>query len=94
MITGGGGGGISIEAIVVASRFSITMRGGGGRGVEGGDGLLLGSGVRTLRSNVEGKGRSISSCGVKERGVLVSLSDETSCPKYSIIFFRITNHSN
>jgi hypothetical protein len=53
MITGGGGGGISIEAIVLASRLSIIGRDGGGgcgaRGVEGGDGLSLGSGVPTLR---------------------------------------------
>jgi hypothetical protein len=50
MITGGGGGGISIEAIVLASRLLITSGGGcGARGVDGGDGLSLGSGVSTLR---------------------------------------------
>jgi hypothetical protein len=49
MITGGGGGGISIEAIVLASRLSITGGGCGARGVDGGDILSLGSGVPILR---------------------------------------------
>lgn len=47
-ITAGGGGcGTSIDAIVLASRLLI-MIGGGGRGVEGGDGLSVGSGVPML----------------------------------------------
>jgi hypothetical protein len=92
IITGGGGGGISIDAIVLASRLSITTGGGcGARGVEGGDGLSLGSGVPTLRWGTEGKGRSRSSCGVTLRGVVGSLSDEISWPKVLKIFFSKFN---
>ena len=86
MITGRGGvGGDSGVVIVFTSRVSILRGGvtgrGGGRGVGGGDGLLLGSGVPILRSKVVGNGRWKSSSGVTDRGVVMSLSDENSCPR-------------
>lgn len=60
----------------------IIIGGGSGRGVEGGDGLLVRSGVSTLWRGLAGKGRSESARGVMERGVVGSLSVEISCPNF------------